>query len=160
MANALTHTTLAALLKFCGPRLIARCSCDLPALLKLSCSSTQANELALFFFSFLAALAPCALLVIFYIHVVAAVLRIHCAEGRRKAFATCGAHITVVCMFSITSVLCYVLPSSAYSGLRDQVLSALYVVLTAMLNPITVSYTHLTLPTNTVTCRSRWSPYH
>ena len=23
-----------------------------------------------------------------------------------------------------------------------------------------VSYTHLTLPTNTVTCRSRWSPDH
>ena len=23
-----------------------------------------------------------------------------------------------------------------------------------------VSYTHLTLPTNTVTCRSRWSPSH
>ena len=27
-------------------------------------------------------------------------------------------------------------------------------------NPVPVSYTHLTLPTNTVTCRSRWSPYH
>ena len=26
--------------------------------------------------------------------------------------------------------------------------------------PAPVSYTHLTLPTNTVTCRSRWSPYH
>ena len=24
----------------------------------------------------------------------------------------------------------------------------------------TVSYTHLTLPTNSVWCRSRWSPYH
>ena len=23
-----------------------------------------------------------------------------------------------------------------------------------------VSYTHLTLPTNSVWCRSRWSPYH
>ena len=23
-----------------------------------------------------------------------------------------------------------------------------------------VSYTHLTLPTNRVACRSRWSPYH
>ena len=23
-----------------------------------------------------------------------------------------------------------------------------------------VSYTHLTLPTNTCSCRSRWSPYH
>ena len=28
------------------------------------------------------------------------------------------------------------------------------------LGATTVSYTHLTLPTNTVTCRSRWSPYH
>ena len=27
-------------------------------------------------------------------------------------------------------------------------------------NKSPVSYTHLTLPTNTVTCRSRWSPYH
>ena len=34
------------------------------------------------------------------------------------------------------------------------VLAAMHAVLTA------VSYTHLTLPTNTVTCRSRWSPYH
>ena len=25
---------------------------------------------------------------------------------------------------------------------------------------IAVSYTHLTLPTNSYTCRSRWSPYH
>ena len=25
---------------------------------------------------------------------------------------------------------------------------------------LTVSYTHLTLPTNVSMCRSRWSPYH
>ena len=68
LANALTHTTLAALLKFCGPRLITHFFCDLPPLLKLSCSSTQANELALFFFSFLVALAPCTLVVISYIY--------------------------------------------------------------------------------------------
>lgn len=139
LTNALTHTILAALLKFCGPRLITHFFCDLPPLLKLSCSSTQANELALFFFSFLVALAPCALVVISYIHVVAAVLRMNSAEGRRKAFSTCGAHITVVCIFYITSVLCYILPSSAYSGLRDRVLSVLYVVLTPMLNPIIYS---------------------
>ncbi|XP_036161518.1 olfactory receptor 3A1-like [Myotis myotis] len=136
LTNALTHTILAALLQFCGPRLITHFFCDLPPLLKLACSSTQANELALFFFSFLVALAPCALVVISYIHVVAAVLRMNSAEGRRKAFSTCGAHITVVCIFYITSVLCYILPSSAYSGLRDRVLSVLYVVLTPMLNPI------------------------
>ncbi|XP_045673331.1 olfactory receptor 3A1-like [Phyllostomus hastatus] len=139
LANALTHTTLAALLKFCGPRLITHFFCDLPPLLKLSCSSTQASELALVFFGFLVALAPCALVVISYMHIVAAVLRVHCAEGRRKAFSTCGAHVTVVCIFYVTSGLCYILPSSAYSGLRDRLLSVLYVVLTPMLNPIIYS---------------------
>ncbi|XP_059241895.1 olfactory receptor 3A3-like [Mustela nigripes] len=139
LANALTHTILAARLKFCGPRLITHFFCDLPPLMKLSCSSTWANELALFFFSFLVALAPCALVVISYIHVVAAILRIRSAEGRRKAFSTCAAHITVVCVFYVASVLCYILPSSAYSGSRDRVLSVLYVVLTPMLNPIIYS---------------------
>jgi olfactory receptor len=60
LANALMHTILAAQLQFCGPRLITHFFCDLPPLLKLSCSSTQANELALVFFSFLVALTPCA----------------------------------------------------------------------------------------------------
>lgn len=138
LANALTHTILASLLKFCGPCLITH-FCELPPLIKLSCSSTQANELALFFFNFVVALAPCAMVVISYIHVVAAILRICSAEGRRKAFSTCGAPITMVCVFYITSVLCYILPSSAYSGLQDRVLSVLYVVLTPMLNPIVYS---------------------
>uniref|UniRef100_A0A8C3VKC7 Olfactory receptor n=1 Tax=Catagonus wagneri TaxID=51154 RepID=A0A8C3VKC7_9CETA len=139
LVNALTHTILAAQLKFCGPRLITHFFCDLPPLLKLSCSSTWANEFALFFFSFLVALAPCTLVVISYIHVVAAVLRIHSAEGRRKAVSTCGAHLTVVCIFYVTSVLCYILPSSAYSGLRERVLSVLYAVLTPVLNPLVYS---------------------
>ena len=29
-----------------------------------------------------------------------------------------------------------------------------------MMSAGTVSYTHLTLPTTPVACRSRWSPYH
>ena len=29
-----------------------------------------------------------------------------------------------------------------------------------LLTPLSVSYTHLTLPTNVSRCRSRWSPYH
>ncbi|XP_049622931.1 olfactory receptor 139-like [Suncus etruscus] len=139
LANALTHTILASFLKFCRSHFITHFFCDLPPLLKLSCSSTYANERALFFFSFLVALAPCALVVISYIHVVVAVLRIRSAEGRRKAFSTCGAHLTMVCIFYITSVLCYILPSSAYSRVRDRLLSVLFVVLTPMLNPIIYS---------------------
>ncbi|XP_012890761.1 PREDICTED: olfactory receptor 3A3-like [Dipodomys ordii] len=139
LANALTHTILASQLKFCGPRIITHFFCDLPPLLKLSSTSTQANEFALFFFSFLVALIPCVLVMISYIHVVAAVLRIRSTEGRRKVFSTCGAHLTMVCIFYLTSVLCYILPSSAYSSLRDRLFSVLYTVLTPMLNPVVYS---------------------
>ncbi|XP_077003019.1 olfactory receptor 3A3-like [Tamandua tetradactyla] len=138
LTNALTHTILAALLKFCGPHFITHFFCDLRPLLKLSCSGTRANELALFF-SFVVALVPCVLVVISYIHVMAAVLRIRSAQGRRKAFSTRGAHITMIYIFCLTSVVCYIFPSSAYSGLRDRVLAVLYVVLMPMLNPIIYS---------------------
>lgn len=85
------------------------------------------------------ALAPCTLVVISYVHVVAAVLRIRSAEGWRKAFSTWGTHITMVHIFYITSVLCYILSSSAYFGLRDRVFSVLYVVLAPVLHPIIYS---------------------
>ncbi|XP_072483081.1 olfactory receptor 3A1-like [Notamacropus eugenii] len=139
LTNALTHTLLATKLDFCGPRLITHFFCDLPPLLKLACSSTQPNELGLFFFSFLVALIPCVLVVVSYVNVVAAILRIRSAEGRHKAFSTCAAHLTMVCIFYITSVLCYILPSSSYSRTRSRVFSVLYTIVTPMLNPIIYS---------------------
>ncbi|XP_027694763.1 olfactory receptor 3A1-like [Vombatus ursinus] len=139
LTNALTHTLLATKLDFCGPRLITHFLCDLPPLLKLACSNTRPNELGLFFFSFLVALIPCALIVVSYINVVAAILRIRSAEGRQKAFSTCAAHLTMVCIFYITSVLCYILPSASYSRTHSRVFSVLYTIITPMFNPIIYS---------------------
>ncbi|KAM8964683.1 olfactory receptor 3A1-like [Sarcophilus harrisii] len=139
LTNALTHTLLATKLDFCGPRLVTHFFCDLPPLLKLACSSTRLNELGLFVFSFVVALIPCALVVVSYVNVVAAILRIRSAEGRQKAFSTCAAHLTMVCIFYITSVLCYILPSSSYSRTRSRVFAVLYTIITPMLNPIIYS---------------------
>ena len=36
----------------------------------------------------------------------------------------------------------------------------LHILIEFSFNYKTVSYTHLTLPTKQVQCRSRWSPYH
>ncbi|XP_074056037.1 olfactory receptor 3A1-like [Macrotis lagotis] len=139
LTNSLTHILLATKLDFCGPRLITHFFCDLPPLLKLACSSTHPNELGLFFFSFLVALIPCALVVISCINVVAAILRIRSAEGRHKAFSTCAAHLTMVCIFYITSVLCYILPNASYSKTSSPVFAVLYTIITPMLNPIIYS---------------------
>ena len=44
---------------------------------------------------------------------------------------------------------------------RGLILIILHFVLVPFAGTIeAVSYTHLTLPTNSVWCRSRWSPYH
>ena len=79
--------------------------CDLPQLFQLSCSSTQLNKLPLFSLGILMAGAPVILIVTSYIHVAAAVLRICSAEGRKKAFSTCGSHLTVVGIFYGTGIL-------------------------------------------------------
>ena len=49
--------------------------------------------------------------------------------------------------------------SNVYLGLKVG-LTFSSAIPAAVISMAAVSYTHLTLPTNTVTCRSRWSPYH
>ena len=59
-------------------------------------------------------------------------------------------------------VLAQVYPNTSTEGVIGDVLPKLAALTkeAAVHGADAVSYTHLTLPTNTVTCRSRWSPYH
>ena len=45
-------------------------------------------------------------------------------------------------------------------GIIEAVASQVFIPLTVGGGVRAVSYTHLTLPTSAVACRSRWSPYH
>ena len=47
-----------------------------------------------------------------------------------------------------------------YADLDTLLETADFISINAAYNPDSVSYTHLTLPTNVSMCRSRWSPYH
>lgn len=89
--NALTQTVAVSTLSFCGPNVINHFYCDLTQLFRLSCSSIQLNE-QLLFVAFMG-VAPLVLITVSYGHVAAAVLRIRSAEGRKKAFSTCGSHL-------------------------------------------------------------------
>uniref|UniRef100_A0A8C4PLV9 Olfactory receptor n=1 Tax=Equus asinus TaxID=9793 RepID=A0A8C4PLV9_EQUAS len=111
--NALTHTVAVSTLNFCGPSVINHFYCDLPQLFQLSCSSTQLNELLLFAVGFIMAGTPLALVVTSYAHVAAAVLRIRSVEGRKKAFSTCGSHLTVVAIFYGSGIFNYMRLGSA-----------------------------------------------
>ncbi|KAB1266311.1 Olfactory receptor 3A1 [Camelus dromedarius] len=135
-SNALTHTVAISTLHFCGPNVINHFYCDLPQLFQLSCSSTQLNELLLFCVGFIMAGTPMALVVTSYAHVAAAVLRIRSSEGRKKAFSTCGSHLTVVCLFYGTGIFNYMRLGSAKLSDKDKAAEIFNTVINPMLNPI------------------------
>ncbi|KAM4824621.1 olfactory receptor 3A2-like [Urocitellus parryii] len=137
--NALTHTVALTTLNFCGPQEVNHFYCDLPQLFQLSCSSTQLNELLLFAVGFIMAGTPVVLIVTSYIHVAAAVLRIRSAEGRKKAFSTCGSHPTVVCLFYGTGIFNYMRLGSEEASDKDKGVGIFNTVINPMLNPLIYS---------------------
>ncbi|KAF4012223.1 hypothetical protein G4228_003460 [Cervus hanglu yarkandensis] len=138
-SNALTHTVAISTLNFCGPNVINHFYCDLPQLFQLSCSSTQLNELLLFGVGFIMAGTPLALVVTSYIHVAVAVLRIRSVEGRKKAFSTCGSHLTVVAIFYGSGIFNYMRLGSAKLSDKDKAVGIFNTVANPMLNPIIYS---------------------
>ncbi|XP_004685187.1 PREDICTED: olfactory receptor 3A2 [Condylura cristata] len=139
LSNALTHTIALTTLDFCGPNEVNHFYCDLPQLFPLSCSSTQFNELLLFGLGFIMAGSPMVLIIISYAHVAAAVLRIRSAEGRKKAFSTCGSHLTVVCLFYGTGIFNYMRLGSEEASDKDKGVGVFNTVINPMLNPFIYS---------------------
>ncbi|XP_058532016.1 olfactory receptor 3A1-like, partial [Ochotona princeps] len=138
-SNALTHTVALSTLNFCGPNVINHFYCDLPQLFQLSCSSTQLNEHLLFAVGFIMAGTPVALIVTSYANVAAAVLRIRSAEGRKKAFSTCGSHLTVVAIFYGSGIFNYMRLGSTKLSDKDKAVGIFNTVINPMLNPIIYS---------------------
>ncbi|KAK1335774.1 hypothetical protein QTO34_003569 [Cnephaeus nilssonii] len=68
-----------------------------------------------------------------------AILKMHSAEGRHKAFSTCGSHLTVVVVFYATLSFMYMQPKSSHSFDSDKMASVFYTLIIPMLNPLIYS---------------------
>ncbi|XP_050999153.1 olfactory receptor 2B6-like [Acomys russatus] len=135
-SNSVLQSTWTLQMPLCGHKEVDHFFCEVPALLKLSCVDTTANEAELFFISVLFLLIPVTLILISYAFIVKAVLRIRSAEGRRKAFGTCGSHLIVVILFYGTAIYMYLQPPSPASKDRGKMVSLFYGIITPMLNPL------------------------
>ncbi|EFB30296.1 hypothetical protein PANDA_015139, partial [Ailuropoda melanoleuca] len=136
---ALIYTVSAMILPYCGPNEINHFFCEVPAVLKLACADTSLNDQVDFILGFILLLVPLSLIIIVYINIFAAILRIRSAQGRLKAFSTCASHTTVVTMFSIPCMVMYMRPGSEASPEEDKKLALFYNVISAFLNPIIYS---------------------
>ncbi|XP_020854597.1 olfactory receptor 5V1-like [Phascolarctos cinereus] len=139
VVNSLTHTGLMATLTLCGPNQISHFLCDIPLLLKLSCSDTSANEIAVYVTSVIFGLSPCLFTAVSYMLIISAILKIQSAQGRKKAFSTCASHLTVVVIYYGTINFNYDRPRSGYSLDMVILVSVLFCIITPMLNPIIYS---------------------
>ncbi|OCT66439.1 olfactory receptor 5V1 [Xenopus laevis] len=133
------HTILTVRLSFCHSREVNHFFCDMPPLLKLSCTDTSLNEIVILFLGGLVAGASFLLTVISYIYIISTILKIRSAHGRKKAFSTCAAHLTVVSIFYATIIIMYLRPQSSHSLEHDKMLSVFHNVITPMLNPFIYS---------------------
>lgn len=113
--NSLTQTVSLGRLSFCRLNVVSHFFCDIPSLLRLSCSDTSINELLLLIFSGVIAMATFLIVIISYMFIVFAILRIPSAAGRQKAFSTCASHLSAVTIFYSTLSFSYIQPSSQYS---------------------------------------------
>nr|XP_010968440.1 PREDICTED: olfactory receptor 1102-like [Camelus bactrianus] len=137
--HASVHTVATFSLSFCESNQIKHVFCDIPPLLALSCSDTHSNQLLLFYFVGSIETVTILIVLISYGFSLVAILRMHSAEGRRKAFSTCGSHLTGVSIYHGTILFMYVRPSSSYSLDHDMIASTFYTIVIPMLNPIIYS---------------------
>ncbi|XP_009865043.1 PREDICTED: olfactory receptor 1052-like [Apaloderma vittatum] len=137
--NAIIQMTFIIRLPFCSSNVINHFFCDVPPLLALSCASTYLNEMILFSLAGVIELSTISTILVSYIFISLAILRIRSAEGQRKAFSTCVSHLTAVTLLYGTTIFMYLRPSSSYSLSTDKVVSVFYTVVIPMLNPLIYS---------------------
>ncbi|EHB17901.1 Olfactory receptor 8K3 [Heterocephalus glaber] len=136
---SLLITTMIFTLSFCGYNVISHFYCDSLPLLSLLCSDTYEIETIILILAAFNLISSLLVVLVSYLLICVAILKMNSAEGRLKAFSTCGAHLTVVTVFYGTLIFMYVQPKSSHSFDTDKVASIFYTLIIPMLNPLIYS---------------------
>ncbi|XP_039200158.1 olfactory receptor 9G4-like [Crotalus tigris] len=138
-ANAIIHTGNTFRLHFCGSNIINHYFCDVPPLMKMACDDKGVYEIILTTVIGFTLLAATAVIVKSYISIVAAIIRIRSAAGRRKAFSTCSAHLLSVSLYYGSMLITYSAPNSHHTVDWDKINALFYTVINPLVNPLIYS---------------------
>ncbi|XP_015331882.1 olfactory receptor 14J1-like [Marmota marmota marmota] len=137
--SGILYTAATFSITFCRVKIIHQFFCDVPQLLKLSCSNDYLGVIGVATFMSVVALACFVSIAFSYAHIFSTVLRILSAEGRSKVFSTCLPHLFVVSFFLSTGICAYLKPTSDSPSAFDFMVSIFYTVIPPTLNPIIYS---------------------
>ncbi|XP_048196923.1 olfactory receptor 147-like [Perognathus longimembris pacificus] len=135
--GAMAHTGSMLRLTFCAGNVINHYMCDIPPLLKLSCTSTSINELMVFIVVGVNVIVPSLTVFVSYTLILCNIC-IRSTEGRSKAFSTCSSHIIAVSLFFGAASFMYLKPSIGSQD-EDKVATVFYTIVGPMLNPFIYS---------------------
>ncbi|XP_071980814.1 olfactory receptor 1f45-like [Engystomops pustulosus] len=114
--------------------------CDLPVVMLLSCSALSPNEqMGVLLECAVIILGPVLFILVSYILIIRAVMKLQTSKGRWRTFSTCSSHLTMVVIFYSTVIFMYFRPSSIYSPTYDRAISVVYCLFIPMLNPFIYS---------------------
>ncbi|XP_035169547.1 olfactory receptor 14C36-like [Oxyura jamaicensis] len=137
--NAALHTTNTFSLPLCQGNAVDQFFCEIPQILKLSCSDAYLREVGSLVFCSCLTFGCFVFIVFSYMQIFRAVLRMSSEQGRHKAFSMCLPHLVVVSLFLSTALFAYLKPPSIFSSSMDLVVAVLYSVVPSTVNPLIYS---------------------
>ncbi|XP_028625972.1 olfactory receptor 9I1-like [Grammomys surdaster] len=139
MVNTVVRTGCTFSISFCKSNQVDFFFCDLPPLLRLACSETKLQEQVIFFLAFLVITTSVSVILISYLFIIWAILKIRTVGAKAKTFSTCASHMIAVALFFGTLIFMYLKGNMGKSLWEDKIVSVFYTVLIPMLNPMIYS---------------------
>ncbi|XP_036616813.1 olfactory receptor 2A1/2A42-like [Trichosurus vulpecula] len=136
---ALVNVILILTVPFCGNLEVNHFFCELLSILRLACGNIWVNQVMVLITSVLFLLGPFCLVLVSYMHIICAILRIQSGEGRKKAFSTCSSHLCVVGLYFGSGIVMYMIPNSSNPEQQKKILSLFYSFFNPTLNPLIYS---------------------
>ncbi|XP_069630814.1 olfactory receptor 14A16-like [Haliaeetus albicilla] len=137
--SAVLHTANTFSLPLCQGNAVDQFFCEIPQILKLSCSDAYLREVGVLGVGVCLVFGCFVYIVLSYGQIFRAMLRIPSEQGRHKAFSTCLPHLAVVSLFVSTAIFAYLKPPSISSPSLDLLVAVLYSVVPPALNPLIYS---------------------
>ncbi|XP_053911562.1 olfactory receptor 14A16-like [Cuculus canorus] len=137
--TALLHTANTFSLPLCQGNAVDQFFCEIPQILKLSCSCSYLREAGIIVLSACLVFGCFVFIVVSYVQIFRSVLRIPSEQGRHKAFSTCLPHLAVVSLFISMAVFVHLKSPYISSPSPDLLIGVLYSVVPPAVNPLIYS---------------------
>ncbi|XP_069630609.1 olfactory receptor 14A16-like [Haliaeetus albicilla] len=137
--HAVLHTANTFSVPLCQGNAVDQFFCEIPQILKLACSDAYLREVGVLAVGVCFGFGCFVFIVLSYVQIFRAVLRIPSEQGRHKAFSMCLPHLAVASLFISTVMFAYLKPPSLSSPSLDLLVAVLYSVVPPAVNPFLCS---------------------